>query len=108
MEGHLGDLHLFVLSHLSEFLARLSGGGGSKSDGFRGRALLTCIICTLHTDYHNGTTLPSPEDLQSGLLGPYDVGAQGVVMWGSSTELNNSTFLTVQMTAQFSLFLVIM
>ena len=46
-------------------------------------------------DYHNGTTLLAPEDLLTDLLKPYDTGARGVVMWGSGSELNNSTFLEV-------------
>ena len=46
-------------------------------------------------DYHNGTSLLAPEDLLTDLLKPYDTGAQGVVMWGSESELKNSTFLEV-------------
>ena len=46
-------------------------------------------------DYHNGTTLLTLDDLHSGLLGPYDMGAQGVVIWGSTTELKNETFVKV-------------
>ena len=55
-------------------------------------------ILHFHADYHNGTTLLSLDDLVTGLLGPYEVGAQGVVIWGSFAELNNSTFLTVCLT----------
>jgi len=61
---------------------------------------MTLHVRIPHADYHNATTLLSPEDLRSGLLGPYDVGAQGVVIWGSSTELSNSTFLTVRVAAK--------
>ena len=48
-----------------------------------------------HADYHNGTTLLAPEDLLTDLLKPYDVGAQGVIMWGSGSELNNNAFIKV-------------
>ena len=48
-----------------------------------------------HADYHNGTTLLAPEDLLTDLLKPYDVGAQGVIMWGSASELNNTAFIEV-------------
>lgn len=46
-------------------------------------------------DYHDGKSLLNMEDLSSGLLGPYDEGAQGVVIWGSSEESNKEDFLTV-------------
>ena len=47
-------------------------------------------------DYHDGKSLLNMEDLRSGLLGPYDMGAQGVVIWGSSAEADRQDFLTVQ------------
>ena len=47
-------------------------------------------------DYHNGTTLLSKEDLISGMEQPYDMTADGVVIWGSSARLNDPTFLTVR------------
>jgi hyaluronoglucosaminidase len=46
--------------------------------------------------YHDGKSLLNMEDLRSGLLGPYDMGAQGVVIWGSSAEADRQDFLTVQ------------
>ena len=49
-----------------------------------------------HADYHNGTTLLSKEDLISGMEQPYDMTADGVVIWGSSARLNDPTFLTVR------------
>ena len=48
-----------------------------------------------HADYHNGTTLLAPEDLLTDLLKPYDMGAQGVIMWGTGSELNNNAFIKV-------------
>lgn len=51
-------------------------------------------VCAV--DYHNGTTLLSKEDLISGMEQPYDMTADGVVIWGSSAHLNDPTFLTVR------------
>ena len=42
------------------------------------------------------------DDLRSGLLGPYDAGAQGVVIWGSSNESNKPEFLTVRTYIQYN------
>ena len=53
-------------------------------------------MCTVSpTDYHDGKSLLNIEDLQSSLLGPYDMGAQGIVIWGASSEINNKDFLKV-------------
>ena len=54
------------------------------------------ILYVHYVDYHDGKSLLNPEDLRSGLVGPYDEGAQGVVIWGSSTEINNTKFLSVR------------
>eukprot|EP00731_Ephydatia_muelleri_P032180 Em0023g687a len=43
--------------------------------------------------YHNATTLLDPEDLFSGLVGPYDQKSQGVIMWGSTGELEDAAFI---------------
>lgn len=53
-----------------------------------------CILF-IFSDYHDAKNLLNLDDLQSGLLGPYDMGAQGVVIWGSSAEANNPEFLSV-------------
>ena len=45
------------------------------------------------TDYHNATTLLDPEDLFTGLVGPYDQKSQGVIMWGSTSELEDTAFI---------------
>eukprot|EP01084_Bolivina_argentea_P195378 335189_1 len=41
--------------------------------------------------YHNGTTLLSPQDLNISVKNPYDLGAQGLIIWGAwDTAANNS------------------
>ena len=49
----------------------------------------------MFVDYHDGKTLLSEADLISGMEQPYEMKSDGVVFWGSSTELNNQTFLNV-------------
>ena len=57
--------------------------------------LYYCIMKLLNylKDYHNATTLLDPEDLFSGLVGPYDQKSQGVIMWGSTAELEDAAFI---------------
>ncbi|CAI8015829.1 Hyaluronidase-3, partial [Geodia barretti] len=43
--------------------------------------------------YHGGKSLLNMDDLKSGLVGPYDAGAKGVVIWGSSSERALPEFL---------------
>ena len=50
----------------------------------------------LSTDYHSGKSLLNMDDLKSGLVGPYDAGARGVVIWGSSSERALPEFLDVR------------
>ena len=52
----------------------------------------------LYLDYHNGTTLLDPEDLFAGLVGPYDQKSHGVIMWGSTAELKDATFIEAKFT----------
>jgi hyaluronoglucosaminidase len=44
--------------------------------------------------YHDGKTLLAVGDLVSGMELPYDMKCDGVVFWGSSPELRNTSFLT--------------
>ena len=53
------------------------------------------FINTISVDYHDGKSLLNLEDLRTGLVGPYDEGAQGVVIWGSSSESKTPEFLDV-------------
>ena len=67
----------------------------NRSRALRIRVHFSQNLFSMRPDYHDGKSLLNLEDLRSGLVGPYDMGARGVVIWGSSSEVKSTDFLTV-------------
>eukprot|EP01052_Picozoa_sp_SAG31_P046334 SAG31_NODE_8818_length_1382_cov_1.386594_1_plen_369_part_00 len=60
--------------------ARLAAGGGQRR---------VPVFPFAWECYHNGSTLLSYDDLQSEIIGPYEAGADGVVVWGCKPHVAN-------------------